>query len=193
MKTFFEYNPFSGIPVGDFADIIVPRHDLDVVVEMIRSKEPLAIELLGRRGRGKTTHLIYLHQKMSKYPLFELSSSSTFSEIIQNKSQVVFVDGIHHLNIFERVKLLKEKKVVIYTTHWSRALECFLARRKMLSLKFKGIDSETLKEIIQKRLSLASNGSFENGKISSNEIESLIVKFGDNYRGIINHLFDQYQ
>lgn len=193
MKTVFKYNPFSGVSAEEVGDIIVPILDVASLLEKIRSREPMAIELIGRQGRGKTTHLIHLHQQMTEYPFFNLNQSTELSQILEKNSDVLFIDGIHHLTFIERIKLFKESRVVVYTTHWSRTIDCFIASKELHSFRFKGIDRTLLSSIIEKRLSVAGKENFESDKISNREIDSLIKNFGDNYRGIINHLFDQYQ
>ncbi|WP_298781934.1 hypothetical protein [uncultured Polaribacter sp.] len=193
MNIRFKFNPFSGVLEDDIEKILVPKFNLDKIVSKIKNADSLNIEFLGKQGRGKTTHLIYLQKQMTEYPIFLLNSSSTITDIINNKASIVFIDSIHHLNIFERVKLFKIKEKVIYTTHWSRKLDCYLAGKKHYCIKFKGINKETLLKILNKRLQLASYLEKEKESFTTNEIKLLIKKFGDNYRGIINYLYEKYQ
>ncbi|MFK8054869.1 MAG: hypothetical protein AB8F78_02015 [Saprospiraceae bacterium] len=193
MNNPFKYNPFSGILAEDLESIIVPKFDSDEVVSRINSAESLAIEFIGRQGRGKSTHLTYLQQQLVDCPIFLLNADSSFRDIVSDKSPVVFVDSIHHLNLLERVKLLKEKRVVIYTTHWPRTLDCYLAKKPKHTIKFKGINKETLTAIINRRLEIASFEHAEYERITTNEATTLIKSYGDNYRGIINHLYERYQ
>ncbi len=193
MNTRYKYNPFSGVLEDDIEKILVPKFNLENIVSKINNSDSLNIEFLGKQGRGKTTHLIYLQKQMTEYPIFVLNSNSTISDIIKHRASIVFIDSIHHLNIFDRVRLFKIKEKVIYTTHWPRKLECFLAGKSNCSIKFKGINKEVLLEILNKRLQLASYENKEQKIITTNEIKLLIKKFGDNYRGIINYLYEQYQ
>ena len=193
MNNSFNYNPFSGVLEDDIEKILVPKFNLDSIVSKINNSDNLNIEFLGKQGRGKTTHLIYLQKQMKKYPIFLLNSNSTITDIINNKASIVFVDSIHHLNIFDRVRLFKVKEKVIYTTHWSRKLDCYLAGKDNYSIKFKGINNEILLDILNKRLQLANSRKKEQEIFTKNEIKLLINKFGDNYRGIINYLYEKYQ
>ncbi|PKH52666.1 hypothetical protein CXF68_19025 [Tenacibaculum sp. Bg11-29] len=193
MNNRFKYNPFSGILEDDIEKILVPKFNLDNIVSKINNSDSLNIEFLGKQGRGKTTHLIYLQKQMTEYPIFLLNSSSTITDIINDKASIVFIDSIHHLNIFDRIRLFKIKEKVIYTTHLSRKLDCFLARKDNYSIKFKGIDKEILREVLNKRLQLASYKKKKQETFTENEIKLLIQKFGDNYRGIINYLYEKYQ
>lgn len=193
MNKNFKYNPFAGIIEDDIEKILVPKFDLDNIIHKINNSKSLALEFIGKQGRGKTTHLIYLQKQMEEYPIFLLNRNSSITDIINNKANIIFVDSIHHLNLFDRVKLFKEKKVIIYTTHWSRKFDCFLAKKNKFTIEFKGVNKEILLEILNKRLQLASYKNFEHDIITTNEVKTLIKKFGDNYRGIINHLYEKYQ
>lgn len=193
MKEAIKRNPFSGVAAENIEDVIVPRFDFEAVLQKIRSLEPMAIELSGRRGRGKTTHLVYLHQHLVSYPIVRLKPKAKLSEILDTHSEVLFVDGIYNLNFIDRIKLFKECRLIVYTTHQTCALECFVANKKLHRLKLKGIDGALLQNIVGKRLSLASNRYQTFEGLKPNEIDALIKTFGDNYRAIINHLFDRYQ
>ena len=194
MKEKWAFNPFAGILDEDLEKIIIPRFDVVAVVNQIQQSESLAIELVGKQGRGKTTHLLYLQKQVPQYPIYLLNANYNASQIFQEESEIVFVDSIHHLNIFDRLKLFKSKKVVIYTTHWSRKMECWLIGKKHHSIKFKGINIESLGAILNKRLQLAATKKLEiNDKFTDQELNLLIKQFGDNYRGIINHLYEKYQ
>lgn len=194
MKKDFYYNPFSGVFHEDIQKAILPNFNIDTIVSKIESSNALSIEFIGKQGRGKTSHLLYLQQVLDKYPIFLLDDASKFTEIMEHESEIVFVDSIHHLNFKKRIQLFKHKKTVIYTTHWSRKFESMIAKKNHYSLSFKGINSETLTAILNRRLTLATKSELTNNDLFSIQDSSdLIKKFGDNYRGIMNHLYEKYQ
>lgn len=195
MKEHFEYNPFSGVLEEDLEKILVPVFDVADISYEIKHADSLAIEFIGKQGRGKTTHLRCLHKRMSNYPIFLLNvNSARISDIISHESDVVFVDSIHHLSISDRIQLFKSKRVVVYTTHWSRKLTCAIASKKHYSIRFKGISVDDLRYVLDKRLQLASKNKVDVDDVFTEaDLKTLIRKFGDNYRGIINHLYEQYQ
>ena len=183
-------NPFSGIFDKDLAHLIVPKYSIDIIKEMITiNAHNVAIELLGKQGRGKTTHLKYYHQLFENYPIFELTKENPlFKEIINHPSEFVFVDSIHHLSFLERIKLFKAKKIIIYTSHWNRYISTKIAKKPLEVLKFKSINHKLLQEIITKRVSFYKSSI----KLTEQDINLLIKKYGDNYRFIINHLYTNY-
>jgi len=194
MQDHFKYNPFAGIHDEDIEETLVPRIDIEGVIEKINKSQSLAIEFLGKQGRGKTSHLKFLHQRLDQYPIYLLNANSAFSEIINNQANVVFIDSIHHLNFANRTRLFKSSKTIVYTAHWTKKIECFIARKKIHTYRFKGIDPDFLQQMINKRLLLATKKNIAKKEYFTKEdIDALIIKFGDNYRGIINHLYARYQ
>ncbi len=190
----YSYNPFAGILEEEIDEAICPRFDLDEMVNRINSGESLAIEFLGRKGRGKSTHLMWLQQYLDQYPIFSLNGNTSFQGILEHESRIIFVDSIHHLNIVERVALFRAKKTVIYTTHFNRKLECLLAKKKRFCIRFKGINAVILTDILNKRLTLAATKIVDTEAVfTTKEVQALIRKFGDDYRAIINHLYQEFQ
>ena len=189
----FNYNPFAGVAREEVGDIIIPRFDIQPIVEKIKSTDSLLIELVGRQGRGKTTHLMYLQQQVTEFPIYYLKDKTDYyGEILNDASDVIFIDSIHHLHIFQRINVFKTKRIVIFTTHYSRKHEYLLARKSYLTIRFRGINKDILKQLVLKRLQQASADEI-NISINDAELEHLISKYNDNYRAIINSLYDKFQ
>lgn len=194
LKNNYKFNPFSGVLDDDISLVISPIFNLGNLKAKILHSAPILIQFVGKQGRGKTTHLKYLHQHLGHFPIFYLNKDSDFEDLINHSSPVIFVDSIHHMNVFHRQTLFKTDKTIIFTTHWTKKLECMAVNRRLHSISFKGIDENKLQIILNKRLALASHNTLDKTEIFTLvESKLLIQKFGDNYRGIINYLFEQYQ
>jgi len=194
LKDKFKFNPFSGVFEEDLEFVIVPRFDIDKMILKIKDPHPIAIEFLGKHGRGKTTHLKFLHQQISEYPIYFLNNSSSVKELLDDESKVVFVDGIHHLNLKDRIQLFRAKQTIIYTTHWSRIITGVLGQKNISTINFNGINTQMLMPIINKRLKLAAHENLDEFEEFTEEQAALLIeKFGDDYRGIINYLFKKHQ
>ncbi len=194
VQKIFQYNPFSGILEDDIGDVIVPKFKSTILISKLKSTNNLALEFIGKQGRGKTTHLKYLQQQLPQFPIYLLNSRSKFSDISTDTSPTIFVDSIHHLNIADRIRLFRQTNNIVYTTHWNRQLECLIAKKNKHTIRFKGIDVNTLRTILNNRLESASHQKLDHSITFTNkEADLLIQQFGDNYRGIINHLYESYQ
>lgn len=182
-------NPFSGVLDEEIQHIIVPTVDLNEIKTLIESDQNIIIEFQGKKGRGKSTHLRYLSYYYNWIPSFELNTDSSAQEILATKSDVIFLDSIHHLSFKERKRIFTEKRIVVYTTHRPRILSWRNINKKRIVYYFKGITSQKLEHIIQKRL--VFNNKSDSGNFSYRE-KDLINKFGDNYRAILTQLYLDY-
>lgn len=193
-KQKYSFNPFSGILDDDLSGLIVPKIDAASILAKIEASESIVIELTGKKGRGKSTHLLFLQQQLSQFPLIRLRKGSSLANVLNSNSETIFLDSIHHLSFKERYTLFKSDRNLIFTTHTSRKLECYLAGRQLHSIKISGIDSSTLLEVLNKRLQLAAKQKLTAEDLfKDQDCEKMIGQFGDNLRGIINHLYDKFQ
>lgn len=192
-KLKFNYNPFGGLRQEEIKDTIIPHFDLEEVRTMITSKELLLIQFLGKKGRGKTTHLIHLHQFFPSAPLLLLDRNPDLSILDDLPNDLLFIDSIHHIPLIRRIKLFKKTNTIIFSTHVSRSLEARIAAKKIMMIHFKGITPERLTKILRQRIQKSlkvSNSLFD---IDQEIVQQLIKRFGDDYRGILNYLFDEFQ
>lgn len=189
----FDFNPFGGLSDAELEEVVVPKFELADLMKLILNGQPKIVEFVGNKGRGKTTHLKLLQQKLSQYPLFLLNSKPNFAEVFNNESAIIFIDSIHHFNLFQRIKLFRLKKTIILTTHSGRFLEYKLARKQHFRFDFKGIEVTVLKTILKNRMQVASGNTETYFEIKEEELADLIKKFGDDYRAILNYLYDEFQ
>lgn len=70
----FNFNPFGGLNKEEIQQAIVSDFDFDSIIELVNSKEPKIIQLVGKKGRGKTLHLKLLGQILKQYPIFFLDN-----------------------------------------------------------------------------------------------------------------------
>ncbi|MEM6633097.1 MAG: hypothetical protein AAF694_25730, partial [Bacteroidota bacterium] len=143
----YHFNPFGGIHEEEIEDIFVPRSFSQKLIRAIQGEQPGIIELVGSKGRGKTTHLRYLHTQFPQYPLFLPKSARDYEEIYAHPAEILFLDSVHKLTVFQRIQLYRKKRLIILTTHWKRNGEYILARRPFTSYSFRGIDEALLTQV----------------------------------------------
>ena len=188
----FNYNPFGGISDSELAQIIIPPSFIKEIHHLISTENNRIIELVGAKGRGKTSHLKLIHQQYPNAPIFLLDNAKEFENIKQNTSNLIFIDSIHHLSLKQRLKLFKQNKTIVLTTHWRRFFEYRVANTTFKSYAFKGINPEKLKTILQNRIGIASNTSPAQIMLNQRIIRKLIHQFKDDYRGILNYLYEGF-
>lgn len=192
-KLVFNYNPFGGLRQEEIRNTIIPHFDLEEVRTMITSKEVPLIQFLGKKGRGKTTHLIHLHQFFPSAPLLLLDRNPDLSFLDDLPDDLLFIDSIHHIPLIRRIKLFKKVNTIIFSTHVSRNLEARIAAKKIVTIPFKGISVDHLTKILRQRIQQSLRNSKQSFELDQIIVQQLIKQFGDDYRGILNYLFDKFQ
>ena len=188
----YHFNPFGGLSMKEIPSVINPEKHLIELRNLLQNSDPLILELTGKKGRGKTTHLKLLHKYFPNSKMFQLEKGRNFfKEIMEAKSNLLFIDSIHHLNIFQRLKVYQMPKQIVFSTHLTRSFENIFSHNKFISFKIKGISSNYLMEMIKNRVKIAATGSIDTNQIILNKelIEKLMSKYGDDYRGILRELY----
>lgn len=193
IKDSFSFNPFSGILDEDLEEILVPKINIEELLDHIVAPSSRMIQFVGKHGRGKSTHLRYIHQLVPNIPFFSLHAHESTDPVMLEPSDILFIDSIHHLHLRQRLQLFRQKSLVIFTTHYSKWWECQLAGKELISYRFRGLSQLALEEIVQKRLDLASESSQPHVSLDADYLRKLHRKFGDNLRGILNHLYHEFQ
>ena len=188
----FSYNPFGVISDSELAQVIVPTNFIKEIHRLIHPENKLIIELVGAKGRGKTSHLKLIQQQYPNAPIFLLNSAKEFENIKKNTSNLIFIDSIHQLSLKQRLKLFKQNKTIVLTTHWPRYFEYSIAKATFKSYAFKGISPQKLALILQNRVGLASNIPPAQIILNQRLIKKLIHQFKDDYRGILNYLYEEF-
>jgi len=188
----FNYNPFGGLSDKELNGILLPKFDLKDIANQLRTTPSTVIEFVGKKGRGKTSHLRMLSYELPEAALFLLDDKSTVAEIEQSESSILLIDSIHHISVLDRKKLFKLPKAILFTTHWSKRIELFCANQALKSYSFKGIDIKNLKRIIENRITQAIPQG-QPFTLNADYLDRMISKHGDHYRGIINELYHQFQ
>jgi len=135
-----------------------------------------------------------LQQYFPEHQIVHLSEKNkTFPEEYF-KEKIVFIDSIHHLPFTKKIHIYKKIEKVILTTHITRLLEYKWARKKHHSFYFKGLEKKVLQQVIENRIQSALTNPTSN-KIEINDVllSQLLTKFKDDFRGILNHLYENFE
>lgn len=183
-------NPFAGLDDQDIEAVLLPKPFSKEIYEDLCSPQKLMIELCGRKGRGKTTHLRFLHNRFPGSPLIYLNKNNGKSIDLKAKGGPIFIDSIHHLSFKQRQRMYRETEKVIFTTHISRKAEALMAGVALKSYRFSGLTDINLKEIILRRIEY-TNPEYTETDIILNQpfIDRLLRVYNDDYRGILNFLY----
>lgn len=190
----FRFNPFGGITPEELNQIIVPKFFFPKIKNLIESPTPMIIELVGKKGRGKTTHLTFLQQLFPHLPIVHLTKNNNTLTDNLFTEKIIFLDSIHHLSFQKRIQIYRHFDKVILTTHQTRILEYKWARQKHTNFYFRGLKKEDLQQVIENRIQSALlHPTKEKIEINEAYLSQLILTFKDNFRGILNHLYENFK
>ncbi|WP_438426542.1 hypothetical protein [Aquimarina macrocephali] len=188
----YYHNPFGGITNDEILMVLEPKHSIQEWIELLQNEKPIIIQFVGKKGRGKTTHLSALHQQFNSSDIYYLDRIHKNVRDFQTK--IVFIDSIHRIPLFKRLSLWKQKKTsYVITGHRNKNIEFSATGRIYKTYYFKGIILEELKSIIVNRICISSNAFPEDIIINEDILQQLIHKFKDDFRGILNFLYDQFK
>lgn len=186
------YNPFGGIDDEDILDIIEPKYSIEQWIQLLNNEKPIIIEFVGKKGRGKTTHLNALYSYFVDNNIYFLDRID--KKIGRNESPILFIDSIEKIPFTQRLLLWsKKKRSYVITTHQSKRKEYQIARRDYRSYVFEGINLKEIKKIICNRIDLASDIHPNKLKLNDDAMARLIHHFSDDFRGMLNYLYDSFK
>ncbi len=183
-------NPFGGLTVGEEAAAHCVRPETEEIVRLAEGGFRGVIQLLGPHGRGKTSALRYLSRRLDAARMMEPGKES--ADLKTRHDGPLLLDGIHLLPLRERLRLYRDVPLLILTTHYPRTTAIRLAGRHNRVFRYDAIKISWLRTIILRRLALLSPEP-EQLLPTDRTLKELIDYFGHDYRGLMQHLYDEWQ
>ncbi len=150
-----------------------------------------AILFLGQKGRGKTTHLLAIHQKYSDAPYIHLPEVGKQPTIPRAKT--IFLDEAQRLPRLIRPVIWQRAQTWVIASHQNHRQELERAGFRVQLITLTGLSLEKLQAIIEKRLAWARRSEGEIPRPAIARLEQLLEIYRDDLRGIESELYDDYQ
>jgi hypothetical protein len=154
-------------------------------------EEPrVAVQFVGKHGRGKTTHLLALYEHFKGAPYTKLfpGDKPTFS-----RADLQFVDSIDLLSIQRRRAVYRTSKSIAFTTHCDLTRELQSAGYKIVTRKIGGADANLVRQVVDSRIEHARRHEGPVPVLPDSQITKLVERYGDDIRGIEWHLYEIFQ
>ena len=182
-----KFNPFGELTRKERATTAIVELDQ---LPALHSKNRVAIQFMGKHGRGKSTHLIALHKqfKDSPYTQIHIGDKPTF-----NKNPIQFIDSIEILPTSRRKKLYRTTNILALTTHHDLSKELSGAGFEVISKTIFVDNEQALKKIIDSRIEFARRDLGLLPDVGTQAIRQLITRFNDDIRAMEDHLYDVFQ
>ncbi len=190
-----KYNPFSFLDPEKQLHATVPRFDVGVLADEIRNCESLFLEFFGKKGHGKSTHLSMLI--LSYLPNAEYHRlKQADRKYIKPTSNILAIDSFQLLSLKNRIELMKNQKILIYTTHLSHRSGMILRKDKTYKgFNFTTMDLElaALQKIISSKIELARlNREVSIPKVKQSYLSALYNLYKKDIRSIEAALYSEF-
>ena len=182
------WNPFGEPAFEDIASLAVV--DIEGYVERLRSPD-FAVQYLGESGRGKSTHMLALHQFFPDMPYLKFPENTKIPRIPH--APVLFLDETQRLPPRLRRRIFARKASFVIGTHENHTSEMLKAGVELVSIHLSGLTVERLTEIVRRRLEWARRGPGALPWLSTSKINQLIEVYGDDLSAILDCLYEEFQ
>ena len=177
-------NPFGELEPRDRARVAVA----DVGPLLAHLERPrAAVELVGRCGRGKSTHLHALRRALPHAHYARLWADRPDPAALGG---TVLLDELDAVGGWRRTRLLRAAERVAVAVHRSHALELRLHGFDVRTVQVASADPERLARILRRRIEFARIGAGPVPELPAATVRALIERFGDDVRAVEDALFD---
>lgn len=187
-------NPFGELSSEERCDLAVLLiSDLvEFLCQQPENRLPVALQILGDKGFGKTTHLLALQAA------FPASSYTWIPEGVSDHVAVhgepVLIDEAQRLSLVQRNALWNLPKRLVLATHTDFAADLIRSGRQVMSIS---ADRDTRPErvhmIVNARVAMFRRSSGAIPVIPFPMAEQLCDRYGSNIRGMLHALYDVFQ
>lgn len=191
----FRCNPFRALTDEEWVETaVVPPQ-----VQQTLNKGYTNLQILGEKGYGKTTLLLYLaaeKRRSSRRVCYEHipEDGRTFQTSLQNLDYFC-LDEAQRLTKKERKRLLNHTPSpgLIVASHENLAPLFAENKRPLTTIQLQDTGPDHLKAVLNKRLNYFSLENATPAPLSQQTINQLWQKFGRNIRAAEHHLYEYYQ
>jgi hypothetical protein len=182
------WNPFGEISQEDVAQLAVVQ--VEQYVERL-NHPGFALQFLGEPGRGKTTHILKLHDYYPEAPYLHFRENADIPAIPQ--APLLFLDETQRLPRSLRRQVFSRQASFVIGTHYDHARELQKAGKVYNSIHLRGITRDHLETVIQRRIEWARRNPGPVPVISIGRIDQLIQEYGDDLLRILHQLYEEFQ
>lgn len=182
-------NPFGEVPLAERPQVAV----VDVEEWIRQVQTGTAVEFVGASGRGKSTHLRVMAERMPEAAYVHVHEDRPPPEMPDRP--VLCVDEAQFLPPRRRRALYRSDANLALGTHTSLADEVAATGRAVdtVSLNERGADADLVRQIVAKRLEWARRGGGDVPTLSDDAVAWLLDHYRDNLRAIEHHLYAVFQ
>lgn len=191
----FRCNPFRALTDEEWVEMAV----ISPQVQQTLNHSYTNLQILGEKGYGKTTLLLYLaagKRKLGRLVAYEYipEDGGAFQTPLQNLDYF-FLDEAQRLAKKERRRLFEHMQGpgLIVASHENLAPLFAENKRPLTTIQLQDTGPDHLKAVLNKRLNYFSLENAAPTPLPQQTINQLWQKFGRNIRAAEHHLYEHYQ
>lgn len=182
------FNPFGEIPLEHRAKLAIA--DLDVIAERLDDRS-VAIQFMGDKGRGKTTHLLALRQRFPHAAYVHIPEGESPPVPVGNP---LMIDEVQRLSRWKRFRVFRPDVPLVLGTHDDFAAELKRAGRQVTTIEVGSqLDASKLQQIVERRIEFARRAKGPVPRLASTAIHRLLSELGNDIRAVEGRLYDVFQ
>jgi len=207
------HNPFGELPLNEWAEAVVPDLDTAALTERLRRGASAAfgqgvvVQFLGRRGRGKTSHLMALRRHFPAAPYRHFPEegpapnalAAVFDAPDLAAAPVLFLDETQRIPRRIRHALFRHVgghgHSLVIGTHKNHRRQIRAAGLELLTHEVRGLAPAKLLAVCERRFALAARCPPPAAvpRLGPGAAKALIERHGDDLRAILSDLYDVVQ
>ncbi|MBI1374059.1 MAG: hypothetical protein GC159_15165 [Phycisphaera sp.] len=190
-------NPFGEPQRHERGELAVVDIDapLAALREALAAARPYAVQLIGDCGRGKTTHLLALHQHFTDAPYVYVAENEPTPTIPDVSSGgVLFVDEMQRVPRRTRRAVMRRGAALVIGTHRDHTRELRRAGYAIDTIRPAAMTTvDRLRRIVARRIDWARRAPGPTPGVSDATLRDLLRRHRDNVRAIEAELYERFQ
>ncbi len=181
-------NPFGELTMTDWADLA----DVDIDECVLTLSQPnTAIQYIGDKGHGKTTHLLAIRSRFANPGYVHIPEGER--RTIPSGSPVL-IDEAQRLTPWQRWRLFQSSVPLVLGTHRDFTRQLERAGRRLTTVEVaQRTDVVRLHRLLNARIESVRRGLGPVPIISIGTAKDLLDQFGPNVRSIVQDLYSVFQ
>jgi hypothetical protein len=186
------FNPFGERPLEERGQLAVPPDYFDDLPDLTRPG--FALQVLGDKGRGKTTHLLALRERYPRSQYLHIPEEGLQAWPPSLGPSPFFIDEAQRLTWLQRRDLFRPQRSLVIGSHADHAKQLRRAGFTVQTRQaFEELSPERLHAMIQKRIESARRADGDLPRVTKENCDLLLSHFGTDVRGIEGYLYEIFQ
>ncbi len=186
-------NPFGEFSVEERTELALV--ELVTALDHLQScstKRPPALQVIGDKGFGKTTHLLAIAQYFADAVYLHIPEGE--HPKIPDVGEPLLIDEAQRLTLWQRLWLFRSRRTLVLGTHRDFTQHLKWAGRSVLTLEAaRHTTPERIEKILNDRISSVRRSENSIPVVTRRTAEILFTLYGNDLRSIQHHLYDVFQ